>query len=411
MFINYFKQPIRSSPFNLFVGRVVLGLYAIWKLLSYDFNKLKEWPSFLFHDHVHRLFLLSDDYLDFIWIEEYIIILLLFFLIIGYRIKLVAFLSALFIAHISGLHYVVTNSGATWLPVIYILLLFAVCSHTDLISIDGIRKTKLKSIASLNDDLRKESSYDMAILKWALPVIALTYAFNGFSKLFKIGFFWGTSDYLTLLLHRELLLHLNELSFISHLIMSHSWLAFMSATLTLILECGFVFVVLFFRRIDLFVIGLLAMHLLIYVTMEILFFDQFIFFALFIPWDKLYAKVASKSKLKIVYDNNCYFCARSLYIFKQLDINGTIEFYFSEDRPEEFEKVQNHEFNKAMYLAGGQKVYRGYYAFRNLIHHFNIFLPVVLFMKIHFVEKIGEKLYNYIAANRDTIAVCAVTEN
>lgn len=38
MFVNYFRNPTRTSAVNLVAARVVLGTYVIWKTMWYDWE-------------------------------------------------------------------------------------------------------------------------------------------------------------------------------------------------------------------------------------------------------------------------------------------------------------------------------------------------------------------------------------
>jgi predicted DCC family thiol-disulfide oxidoreductase YuxK len=410
MLINYWKNEERDSGINLAFARISLGIYAIWKLLSYDWMTLQQWPDLVFRKSPQSHLVLSTDNLSYITVEVIIAVVLLLCVSFGYRLGLTALLSSFVLAHLSGIHYAVTNPGSTFLPVVYMLLFIALYRDTDVLTVDALRKTRHKSLQSLHKFLKegRPSSYPAPTLKWTLVTIGIVYFFTGFAKVQGGLFMWATGNNLARTIHMDAFRYLRDIPEVGRYIVNITPLATISAWASVILELGLIFTIFFGFSYWLFAIGLLLMHTLIAVGMQIFFFDQYILFALFLPWDKVYSYLANDNKLIIAYDEHCYFCARSLYIFKQLDVNRVFDFYTQTDLPEEYSDREGVELDEAMFVFDGTETYQGYHGFKRMFSHLGAFRPVAWLMNRTLVTVIGEKVYAYIAANRDRYFVCSI---
>jgi len=410
MFLNYYAQKERSSSINLAVGRIILGITALWKMMSYDWNLLQEWPLFLFKNHLHKFYLPFDNYLSYIFILKWLLVISLICFILGHKVALTSFTSAVLIAHITSFHFVVTNHR-TLLLVVYLLLFFGIFRETEHLTIDFIRKIGKKSLKELNNYLKSKSVclYQMDILKWSLVTIALTYFFAGYCKIIYGPLLeWATSNNLSRTIHFAALTHLNGIPPVGQFIINHPSIGFISAWLTIILEVGFLVMVVLKRSISLFIIGIFGMQILIFLAQGLFFFDLIMLYGLFIPWDRLFKKFTSKTKIEVVWDGKCHFCARSLIIFKLLDIRSNIYFYSQSDLPERIGKFKNMDFSNYMYVFKDGKTFEGYKAFRELINHFKIFFLIVFVMKMPYIEKIGSHIYNYVSNQRGNIFRCRI---
>ncbi len=281
-FVNYLACPKRDTSFNVAVARVLIGVTCLWKLFSYDFAGVGEWPLVLFETSPHGAFLLGAPHLALLTAEVVLAAAALAAFTVGWQLALSSFASALLIAHLSALHYVPSNAASTWLPFVYAILLFGVYRDTDTLSLDA-RRCKAASRAPAGDTI---------ILRWLLFLVAAIYFFTGYAKLRRSGIGWGVADNLGLLLHQEAVMHLGEIPPLALFLMDHPVLLGMSAALTLVLECGFLLAVVLRLPITLFIVGLAGMHAMIAFCMGILFFDQFLIYLLFVPWDRVRAFAA-----------------------------------------------------------------------------------------------------------------------
>ena len=280
MFVNYFADPVRRSPVNLLVARIGIGAYVIWKLLSYDFHRLHEWPDFVFRTHEHGVFLPSPNIVHYLQYEVGLAIVLMIAFAVGYRLRIVCSLAPAILLHLAAIHYVVTNSGTTFLPVSYSLVIWGLFRDDDVTTFDA-RRRKTPVLHAV------ECEFAMRPLQWLLVVFAATYFFTGYCKLLNVGAAWVHPTNLQLMISREALMHLDELPNTASLILRYDWLATLSTLSTIVVECGFLIAVLTKRSITWFVIGAAALHTMILLTMGILFFDQYVIMLLFVPWDEL----------------------------------------------------------------------------------------------------------------------------
>jgi hypothetical protein len=273
--INYFAKCTRPSPLNFIVVRLLAGVYSIWKLLSYDFYRLELWPDYFFESHSHNVFLFAPNNLAWIEIEVGIMIILMALFMLGYRLGLVCFFAALILTHLTALHYVVTNSASTFLPTIYLLMLWGLFRHED-----------PYQFGQLKPDLKSSKEYDFSALKWLILIVGATYFFTGYVKFTNAFWAWMGWQNLALLIHREAPMHLETLPPLGQWLLHCPAILRLASVGTLILEVGFLVAILV-KRVPLwpFVISIFVFHTVIALSMNIFFFDQYIILALFFPWD------------------------------------------------------------------------------------------------------------------------------
>jgi len=166
---------------------------------------------------------------------------------------------------------------------------------------------------------------------------------------------------------------------------------------TLALELGLLPAALLGISITPFLLGIYGMTTGIWLTLGILFGDVYFFVAMFFTGDGLHERLARDRDLDLVFDERCSFCARSLYPPKLLDVNDTVTFYTQSDVPERYRDRETVEFEEAMYVFDDDRGYEGHYALRELLDQFGIFRPLVLLMGFTPVERLGTRIYRYVA--------------
>lgn len=378
MFVNYVAHPQRNSSINIAVARVLLGGYVAWKIFSYDWTTLQEWPRFLFQVHYNRFLLPVPGYVSYVPLEVCAVGVLLLGFIFGYRIAVCGFLGALLLAHVAGIQFMLTNHRMLLIAV-HLLLFFAVFRNTDLLSLDAVRRTQRQPLNELNRFLKSSGAalYRMDVLKWALLMIAVHYAVIGMSKMIiGPGPAWATAENLSRIIHYEALLYLTGIPPVGQFLLEQPWLTGISAWATLILECGLVIAVLAKQPITPFLLGLAGMHTMIALSMHLFFLDLYIFMAMFLPWDRLFARVMPNRPLDLLYDDKCAFCVRTLTFVKRLDVHRCIRFYSQSDVPEAHTRRVDTGLSKSLYAFAEGNVYSGYDAFRELLRRYPIFFPL-----------------------------------
>lgn len=394
MFINYLKSVEFDSPINLGIARGILGVFAIWKLISYEWYAVQQWPKRIFSYHPNSFLVFDERVLHVLQIEALITVIFLLIFTIGYRTGVTGFTSAVLIAHLVGIHKIITNQGVTFLPVVYMLLLFALYRHEDYLSVDAFRQTKHKSLADLNEFLQTPltKTYSHHALRWALVATALIYFFTGFGKVQNGLFDWATSENLGRTILATSNAHIGAISPTAKFMLNHPLILSLAAWGSVLLELGLLATVLAGVGLTWAILGLLGMHTMIALSMNIFFFDQYLLFALFLPWDRWHKRTTT-DPLEAIYDEESHFCVRSLYFFKHLDTNGAIDFQPQSALSREVIKDSDIEFDDALYVVDHDKIYQGYHAYRRLFQQFQIFIVIAWLMKLRSFQYIGDRIY------------------
>jgi predicted DCC family thiol-disulfide oxidoreductase YuxK len=408
-FLNYVRTPSRDSPVNLAVARVILGTYLAWRVLSYNWAIVDDWPVRFVREFA---FLEPPAAGVVLPIEKALLILCLGAFVVGYRVRLAATLGALLLGHLAVVLRGLNSSGhstALFLGV-YGLVFFALYRDADAISVDRFRETRSWSLSSLNDFLKDGTAdrYRMQPLALVLVTVGIVYFGSGWDKVVNTPLTtWLTPDYLARhLLALDVMYRTPKP--VADLLLQSPLLIQAAAVGTLLLELGFVVVILARLPITPFVVGLVGMHSVIALAMGPFFFGQYVLFALFVPWDTLLARATSDDRLALIYDEHCKFCARTLHLFALLDVTDSITFYSQSDVPDRYRERDDVDLETAMYAATEDGLKRGYHAFRVLLGHFGVFAPLVWFMNRAPVAALGERVYQYVARNRSRYFVCSV---
>ena len=280
----------------------------------------------------------------FLSVEKWLLIILLGVLILGYRIRFTAALSALLLAHLGVVRYTLQWSGETSALFIgvYFLIFFALYAEEDELSLDGVRRTKNETLDDLRAYLKstKERSYNLSALKWSLVTVGLIYFGAGFDKVFpgpRFGF--ATAENLSRIIIIYYTFYNQPYDFTLSLV-EYPWLMEVAAWGTLVLELGFLLTILLGVTITPIVLRIYAFQTGIALSLGILFTDVYPILALFVAWDSIYKRLVRDRTIDLVFDEHCYFCARSLYLSKLLDINNTVNFYSQYDTPMSTNKMR-----------------------------------------------------------------------
>jgi predicted DCC family thiol-disulfide oxidoreductase YuxK len=410
-FVNYFADKARDTPINDTAARFVLGAYLIWKMSWYDWHEVLEAP-FVGTEEYAFLIPPTADVLVF---EKYLLVVTLLAFMIGYRVRLAAFLSAVLVGHLAGIRFAYnTSGGVTALFIaLHFIVFFGIFAHRQAGTVDAWRRTADESLDTLVSRLKASSrgTFSMDALKWSLVALAIVYFGSGWTKLFP-GFRlewaapWNLSRIIRVHTHVHEQLYL---PWFSDLMLQYPSLVGLSAAMTLVLEIGFLVAVLAGVTLTPVVLGLFGMHAVVLLSLGIFFGDVYPFLLMFLSWDRLYGRVVRDRELDLVFDERCFFCARSLLPFKRLDVNETVTFYSQSDVPARYRSREDVDFEEAMYVFDGEHAYEGYFAFRKLLSQFRIFAPFTWLMRRGPVEAVGTKVYERVAANRSRYFTCSVS--
>lgn len=402
--INYFKNDRRTTPINVAIARATVSLFVIWKMFNYNWRVYPLWPSPL--DNILPVFRRE---IIFMHIELLALLcgIMAFCVLIGYRLEFSVWVTAVLLTYLGSVRKTlqISHGSEILFTAALILVIFAIFGNEDKITVDQLRRTRRWELGSLTTHLETSTeSFRHRGLKWSLVVIGFFYFQTGFSKLvFGDPIAWIHSSSLG----RYLLYRMGDgpSRFFSEFMLQYPSLLTLTAVVTLVLEVGFLLAIVFKKPVWPFFIGVIGMHIAIKFSLGPDFTDQVFLLAIFFPWDYVIKYMQNSEELVIVYDEHCFFCARSLHLFKYFDVNSVVTYYNQYDVPEHFE-TENTDFETAMYAFREGESFRGYRAFRELFRQLG-FVPVAYCMSIPGVIHVGERAYRYIAENRSRYFVCS----
>jgi predicted DCC family thiol-disulfide oxidoreductase YuxK len=437
MFVNYFRSRERASPVNLAVARVLLGGYLLWKVVWYDPRLWTDLPFVGFAGYVPAI-----PPAPVLVAEKWLLVAALVAVVVGYRTRWTALAAALLVVHLASVRYTVNTSGGTTALFFaaYILVFIALYDRLDDLSVDALRRTGERPIEALRAHLKRDRDRDGARpsdaadgatadaveatadddpdaiprtfpttpLLYGQLMLAVVYFGAGVAKLIKGGPGWFASDNLarTILVRNELYAMPVDLGY---WVVQYPTLVTLLAVATVALEVGLLIALVARWPVWPVIVGLLGMHLSIMPIMGMFFFDPFLLFALFVPWDRVLGVLARRDTLDVVFDEHCYFCARSLYPFAHLDVENRVRFFSQSDLPARYATRSDADFGAAMYAFrdGDPTAHEGYDAFRELTRQLGLW-PVWFVMGLPVVSHVGKPVYRYVARNRSTYFVCSL---
>ncbi|MDQ2050211.1 DUF393 domain-containing protein [Natronolimnohabitans sp. A-GB9] len=410
-FVNYVADDARSSPINLAVVRILLGTWLLWRVVSLDWGFYQEWPR---HFNPPVAFLHEDVLLALLPSQQWVVAALLVGFIVGYRTRWTGGLAALLLMHMLSVKTTIYHAGTveSLFASAYFVFLFALFAEDDVLSLDGVRRTKDRSIDELNAVLKEgpDREYRVRALKWGLLAVGLLYLGSAWGKVLNGPieiWFTGTELQRDILFNQELLGV--ERTFAAPILASDTlaWLGFVG---TALVQVSLLVAVVLGLPITLSVLGLIGFHVAVIATLGLYFVDMILVLSLFVAWDVAYRRLAADEDdaIRLVYDERCYFCARSLYLFAHLDVNDSVQFYSQSDVPAELIDRDGVDLESEMYVFRDGEVYGGYEAFRQLFRQFRIFTPVTALMALSPVRAVGTRVYEYVARNRSRHFVCSL---
>ena len=407
MFINYFRSPTRGSPVNIVAARAVLGLYVIWKTVWYDWELVARTPFSLAAGAYTVL--LPSRYPIVLTVEKWALILAMLSFIVGYRLLLSSFLGATLLGHLAAIRFTLNPAGGTTALFIgvWFIIFFGLFHEQRGLAVDSLR-SDLDSLPAVNRFLKAEHErFRMDALRWSLLSIALVYFGAGFLKVLHGPLLeWATVENLS----RTIVMMNAKNDVVGGIgphIVQYPSLVFLAAVGTLVLELGFLLAVIVGISITPFVLGFYTMQVVIGLSMGPFFFDIYPLFLLFLSWDGVLKATNTDRPLDVVYDEHCLFCARSLLVFKALDVRNSVDFYSQYDVPERHRDASV-EFESAMYAFQDGETYRGYFAFRKLLDQYGVFSWLTWVMGFRPIAAIGQRCYELIAGRRNRYFTCSV---
>jgi len=300
MFLNYYADDAADSVVNLAIARVVVAALGVWKLLSYDWASIRDWPVYA---NDYYLLLVPRWIQPYLVVEKYLAVVGLVLFALGAAHRYATPVTAVLVAHLGVARYTLDPSGASQalFTIVYLMAFFALYRSQDLLSVDGLRSTDA-ALTDVRSALR--AARDRAAgretttpLTLGLLTVAVLYFGSGVTKLVRGPAWewatpWNLGQY-TLWAQTYFGVDPGP----GALLLQYPLVVQLAAVAVLVLETGFLPWILAKRDPTPFVVGLLGMHVGIAVVLGPFFLDQIIFLLLFADWARLLRWVGEVSPL------------------------------------------------------------------------------------------------------------------
>jgi predicted DCC family thiol-disulfide oxidoreductase YuxK len=243
-------------------------------------------------------------------------------------------------------------------------------------------------------------------------VIALPYAESGLSKLRIGGLSWWSATNMRAMLYVDNLSPREyEWNLSTYLVSAPDGLFTFLGITTVILEVFF-FLVLFSRRARwVLPILMLMVHAGIFALQRILFFDLMLLQLAFIDFARLRDAVARRAAagrrpIEVLYDGGCSVCRRTVRILRAFDLFTVLRFRditrldladWRDHSGLEFDRPQ---LERSMHVVSGDGVFCGFAAYRVIARALPVFWPLVPWLYLPGVPRLGTAVYDRIAATR-----------
>ncbi len=102
----------------------------------------------------------------------------------------------------------------------------------------------------------------------------------------------------------------------------------------------------------------------------------------------------------IAYDNTCRFCTSAKLDIEKIDRKKKLEWVGIGNFNCKKYKLKRENLLKEMHLIDNKKVYKGYYAWKQIAKKIPLTYPIYLISLIRWVDFIGNKVYKIIAKHR-----------
>ena len=107
-----------------------------------------------------------------------------------------------------------------------------------------------------------------------------------------------------------------------------------------------------------------------------------------------------KSKPVIIYDNKCEFCIGTKNVFNKIDKKQKIKWIGINNFNNKKLKINKKSLLKEIHLISNGKVYKGYYAFKQISKNNPFLFPFYILSLIPGIDFIGTKIYGFISKHR-----------
>jgi len=102
----------------------------------------------------------------------------------------------------------------------------------------------------------------------------------------------------------------------------------------------------------------------------------------------------------IIYDNRCLFCINTKKKIDKIDRNKKLKWVGIDSFDYKKYKLKKDDLFKEMYLIENDKVYKGYYSWKQIAKNIPLFYLFYIISLIPGVDFIGDKIYKIISKHR-----------
>ena len=102
----------------------------------------------------------------------------------------------------------------------------------------------------------------------------------------------------------------------------------------------------------------------------------------------------------VAYDNTCQFCIDAKLDMDKIDKGKKIKWIGIDKFNYKKYKLKKEDLLKEMYLIDNKKVYKGYYAWKQISKKIPLMYPIYLITLIPGVDFIGDKIYKIVSKHR-----------
>jgi len=105
----------------------------------------------------------------------------------------------------------------------------------------------------------------------------------------------------------------------------------------------------------------------------------------------------------VAYDNTCLFCIEAKQDIDKIDKGKKLEWVGIDKFKYKKYKLKKKDLMEEMYLIDNNKIFKGYYAWKEISKKLPLLYPMYLISLIPGVDFIGDKIYKIVAKHRDKL--------
>src|SRR5215831_6566820 len=340
--------------------------------------------------------------------------IVLFLGLIGWQTRIVVPLATLLTFVFNGILREYSGFWHQGLVPLYVLGILSFTPCGDGWSVDRLRRM-------FKGQTVPDADTPSAVYGWARYVcwtaIALTYSAAGLSKFRTSGFQWmSASNMKGLLFEQTLYPRATNISMSLHLVSAPDIVFVVLAVAAICGEVFFAAVLLSRVARKILPATIILMHVGIILLQNIVFFDFMLLLLIFYDFTAVTRKLGvwlrRRNPVQALYDGMCPFCRRTVRVLGAMDLFRRLEFIdfrslnLAEYNHEHAVKLTADALEKEMFVISRGRSYGGFEGYRVVALSVPALWPLVPFLFLPGLSKLGKSAYGYIAHDRLALANC-----